>query len=139
MKHLLFIGNSHLLAVLDAALRLGGTEGEGARTDPMWRSAELHTYDIELPGPEPARARFILVGGIAPALVRIDAQGLFSVRRRYLAALDDGVAQLDGRVDQVVSCFFGNEHSIFSLMEHPVPFDVFVGDADVRVDPEGRV
>lgn len=137
MRHLLFIGNSHLLAVLDAALRLGGAAGEEARADPMWLSAGLHAYDIELPGPEPASARFILVGGVAPPLVRVDAFGLFSVRRRYLGELDDGVAHLDGRVDQVVSCFFGNEHSIFSLMEHPVPFDVFVGEADMRVDPEG--
>ena len=144
MKHILLVGNSHLFCVLDAAMRLSGAASEEKRTESIWRT-DIQTHDIELPGPPPVRARFILAGGVAPhfisldpyAFMRIDAGGILSVRRRYLDALDDGVTHLDGRVDQVVSCFRGNEQTIFSLMEHATPFDVLVDRADVAATSSG--
>jgi hypothetical protein len=145
MKHILLIGNSHLVSVLDAALRLSGVAVEPGRMSELWRTGELESYDLTLPGREPVRARFIVVGGLAPPLVRIDGDAfmridphaLVSVPKRYLRALDDGVSDLEGRVDQVVSCFLGSEHSIFSLIEHPTPFDVLLDGADLGVAPEG--
>jgi hypothetical protein len=145
MRHVVFVGNSHLLALFEAALSLNGAVNDRTSIESMWRSRDLQARTVELPGPQPARVSFVLVGGLAPpfvrfdpsAFLRIEPASLFTPRRRYLRAIDEAVADLDGRVDQVVSCFLGNEHTIFSLMEHPVPFDVLVDDADAGVAPEG--
>jgi hypothetical protein len=144
MKRLLFIGHSHLLSILDAALRMSGTTSDREGLVSFWHTG-MSAYDVELGGPEPVRMRFVLVGAATPplvrmdpdALARLDASALFSVRRRFLQALDDGVVALDGPVDRVVSCFHGNEHGALSFIEQPVPIDVLVDRDDMGL-PEGE-
>jgi hypothetical protein len=145
MKRLLFIGHSHLLSILDAALRMSGTASDRDGLVSFWHMG-MGTYDIELAGPEPVRMRFVVVGAATPPLVRIDpealarldAHALISVRRRYREAIDDAVTFLDGPIDTVVSCFLGNEHAALSFIEQPVPLDVLVDRDDVGVATDGN-
>jgi hypothetical protein len=138
MKRVLIIGNSHLLAVLKAGYLASATL-DAPQWDAVefWRSRDMHTYDIELPGTEPMQVRFLLVGAFAPPIVRVDEHGYRWIGESYIRAFDDAAAHFEGSTDQIVSCLFGNEHSVFSLIEHAVPFDVLVDGDDPGVASDG--
>jgi hypothetical protein len=129
VKRVLFIGNSHLRSILDAAHLLSGSTVEPIAMEDMWRIG-VRAFGLRLDEPAPIQAWFLLLGAAAPPVVRFGAGYGVAVRTRYREAFDEAVAQLGGAPDGIVSCFGGNEHSIFSLIEHPVPFDVLVDASD---------
>ncbi|MFP5255293.1 MAG: hypothetical protein ACLGI8_05515 [Acidimicrobiia bacterium] len=127
MQHILFVGHSHLLMLIDAlSLRSGGSGDVAPSGREMWSDAGVRSFDFDLSGGGAARSHCLLLGAFAPPFLRWDAETTPRVRSRYLCALDDAERLLEGRVDHVVSCLYGNEHSVFSLTEHEVPFDLVV-------------
>jgi hypothetical protein len=141
MKNVLFIGNSHLISLIDAAKRHVDTAADvREEADFNWRGTAFKRYDFNLAAPVDAAAsslRFILLGGAAPSLFQVNAQGQFSLAPTFLQELQEGAQAFEGRLNTVVSYFHGNEHSIFSMVEHPVPFDFFLG-ADDTASPTER-
>lgn len=139
MKKILFIGNSHLIALIDAAKRHDAANHAVAsdvrqESDFAWRSTAFRRYDFNLTPPideSRARLRFILLGGAAPALFQVNASGQLALAKAFVDELDDGAARLGGRPEQVVSYLNGNEHSIFAMVEHPVPFDFHLDASDL--------
>ncbi|MEO8154472.1 MAG: hypothetical protein ABI605_15485 [Rhizobacter sp.] len=132
MKNILFIGNSHLIALIDAAQRCAGTQSTGMDIHDAFRGIGFRRYDFNMgaaPEGPGARMRFILAGAAAPSLFQMNAEGGYTLAPGFVDELREGAAQFGGRVDQVVSYFHGNEHSTFSIVEHEVPFDFFA-DAD---------
>jgi len=140
MKNILFIGNSHLIALIDAAKRRTGGGEVRHETDFTWRTVAFRHYDFNLDAVTDetcARMRFILLGGAAPSLFQVNPQGQFSLSQAFLQELQDGAARFPAPLDHVVSYYHGNEHSIFSMVEHPVPFDFFL-NADDTPSPTAK-
>lgn len=121
MNNFLLLGDSHLVSVLDAARALapgGMREHEGG---------PFSVHELALPG---SRLVFVMPAAGAPPLVhKYDSEG-FAMSAEYAAVLRQALALLGPGKLTVCSYFFGNEHSAFSIAEHPVPFDVLLGPDD---------
>ncbi len=133
MKSFFLIGSSHLIALIDAATRNGPSGGVRQEENFNWREVAFRRYDFNIDAPAEgllARMRFVLLGGGAPALLGLDANGQPALEPSFLEELRDAVRVMGGVPDTVVSYFHGNEHSIFSMVEHPQPFDVSLGPDD---------
>ena len=133
MKNILFIGNSHLIALIDAAKRRTGGGEVRLETEFSWRAVAFRRYDFNLASVTDegcARMLFILLGGAAPSLFHVNPQGQLGLSEAFVQELREGAARFPAPLDSVVSYYHGNEHSIFSMVEHPVPFDFFVNAAD---------
>lgn len=143
MQNILFVGHSHLLMLIDAlSVRAGGSGDVAPSGREMWSDAGVRAFDFDfdLTAGAAARSRSLLLGAFAPPFLRWDRDDVPRIRSRYLCAFDDAERHLDGRVDRVVSCIYGNEHSIFSLTDQEVPFDLVVrtGEAPVVGAPPGE-
>ena len=127
MKNFLFVGDSHLMAVLHAAKGLPGAvcseSGVGA-TDALFRTA-----DIRLPERQIHMA-FISPLANAPYLLVQRADGIVTMAAEYMAVFNTSLSSFGSAPYQLCSYFFGNEHSNFAMVEHPTPFDVFDGTQD---------
>ena len=121
MKNILFIGNSHLIALIDAAKRDAAahaaqqTEQQAGdvrqEQDFEWRKVAFRHYDFNLdaaPGEALARMRFILLGGAEPPLFLFDADKQVSVSPDFVQELRTSAQRLGDKVDTVVSYFHGN-------------------------------
>jgi hypothetical protein len=132
MRKVLFVGNSHLVAVRDAAGGHQPAAEEPADTDFMWRTTGLESQRLDLVGPctdTPTAATFILIGAWRPPVVDVDETGTTALADDLSDELCRSAEELGG-VDLVVSYLGGSEHSIFSLVEHETPFDVLVDPND---------
>ena len=129
VKRVLFVGNSHLLSLIEAARLTCDVVEESLDHRSIWASRAFHRLDTTFPA-SGARARFLLSGGFAPPVLTIRADGTFGVGAEHLTELDAAEASLGGPPDLVVSCVNGNEHWIFAFVEHPQPFDVVISAGD---------
>jgi len=128
------VGSSHLLALISAATTIAGEPApdDETPTDFMWTERGVTSRRFALgEGDAQVRLRFHLLGGAAPSLCKQLADGTTVVRDRYRDLLAGEPPEL------LVSTLGGNEHSIFSLYEHPVPFDVLAGADDPGVGGDG--
>jgi hypothetical protein len=132
MGRMLFVGNSHLVALLHAAREASGEPPAPAETSFLWSSEEIHTslLSVERAGGRIDLAFALLDGGSWQRFAAGPTDQV-TVSPAYAEVL---LELADGGVDEVVSCLYGNEHSVFSLFEHEMPFD-FVFDG-IDVDPE---
>lgn len=139
MKNFLFIGSSHLIALIDAAKRLGAT-GEvvdlSEESDFAWQKIAFKEYDFLLSDYQ-LRLIFILIGPSASrGLVCLNTEGNFGIDPAFLNLCIQAKVKLNNQITKVVSYINGNEPAIFSLAEHPVPFDCFVDKNDPGLPPQ---
>ena len=138
MRNLLLVGNSHLVAVSDAASGRDRATEERDSTEFLWHSSGFESQRVDLvdeASGEPAALHVTLIGAWRPPLVA-DGAGEPILADELLAELRAGADAL-GRVDQVVSYLAGTEHAIFSLVEHPTPFDLVLDADDVPAASDG--
>lgn len=134
MGRILFVGNSHLVALLQAAREASGEPSPEAETTFLWSSEEIHTSLLSVEGADGRiDLAFALLDGRSWQRFAAGPPDQVTVSPAYAEVL---LELADGGIDEVVSCLYGNEHSVFSLFEHEVPFD-FVFDG-VDVEAGGR-
>lgn len=137
MKRILLIGNSHLIALIDAANRRLGTDGRAAWDLHIgYRDTAFRRCEMQTPG---AHLSFILAGAKAPPFLKVGPAGTVALGEEFFEVLREGSDALGGMPDLVVSYLCGNEHSTFSIVEHAVPFDLFVDAGDEACPADGRL
>ncbi len=129
MKNFLCVGDSHLVALIDAARQVPGAQVlEASLPGP---DSPFRTLNVKLPDQQ-AHLVFIVPGAGAPALPLVQ-DGQVVAAPAYQVRFRAAIESFEGPDFQVCSYFFGNEHSTFAMIEHPVPFDVFDGPDDSAV------
>lgn len=124
MNRYLILGDSHLVALLDAARELG-TARQVPAEDGLF---SVHEFVLEA---QQAHLVFMMPLAGAPSLVmKYDREG-FSMSPAYASQLRAALALLGPGPVTICSVFFGNEHSAFSIADHPVPFDFLRTPDDV--------
>jgi hypothetical protein len=135
MERLLFVGNSHLVAILHAAREASGESPTTAETTFLWSSEEVHTYRVSIDrAAGAAELSFALLDGASWSGFTSGGGAHPTVTPSYADVLRSLVP--DG-VDQVVSCLYGSDHSAFSLVEHRVPFDFVLDEMEVDEQADG--
>lgn len=134
MKKFLILGDSHLVALVDAARALA-PQRDVAATDNLFSVQEfvLETEQAHLVCVMP-------LAGAPPLVQNSDGAGL-AISGPWTEQLRSALALLGGGAVTVCSCFFGNEHAAFSIADHPVPFDFFrsADDAAIPAEPPRQI
>lgn len=132
---MLFVGNSHLVALLQAAREAAGETRAPAETSFLWSSDEIRRERVSIDRRGGAvHLDFALLDGASWLRFAEGPVDHPTVSPAYAEPLRELAG---GGVDQIVSCLYGNEHSVFSVFEHEVPFDFALEGLGVEEEADG--